>query len=30
SNLSREIIESFRDRDIAKWLKDIAKSLSED
>jgi len=30
SNLSREILESFMDRDMAKWLKDIAKSLSEE
>jgi len=30
SNLSREILESFVDRDIAKWLKEIAKSLLEE
>ncbi|MBA7698934.1 hypothetical protein ES703_107618 [subsurface metagenome] len=30
SNLSREILESFVDRDMAKWLKEIAKSLSEE
>ena len=30
SNLSRGILESFMDRDMAKWLKDIAKSLSEE
>jgi len=30
SNLSREILESFMDRDRTDWLKDIAKSLSEE
>ena len=30
SNLSREILESFMDRDRTKWLMDIAKSLSEE
>ena len=30
SNLSRGILESFMDRDMAKWLKDIAKSLYEE
>jgi len=30
ANLSREILESFVDRDMAKWLKEIAKSLSEE
>jgi len=30
SNLSRETLESFTDRDKTKWLKDIAKSLSEE
>ena len=30
SNLSREILESFVDRDIAKWLKETAKSLLEE
>ena len=30
ANLSREILESFVDRDMAKWLKDIAKSLLEE
>jgi len=30
SNLSREILESFVDRDMAKWLKDLAKSLLEE
>ncbi len=30
ANLSREILESFIDRDIVKWLKDIAKSLLEE
>jgi len=29
-NLSREILESFVDRDIAKWLKEIAKKLLEE
>ncbi|HUW43491.1 MAG TPA: hypothetical protein VMV95_00835, partial [Bacillota bacterium] len=28
-SLSEEILELFRDRDLVKWLKDIAKSLSE-
>ena len=30
ANLSREIFESFVDRDVAKWLKEIAKSLLEE
>ena len=30
SNLSREILESFVDRDMAKWLKETAKSLLEE
>ena len=30
ANLSRQILELFVDRDIAKWLKEIAKSLSEE
>ena len=30
SNLSREILESFMDRDRTKWLKDVATSLSEE
>lgn len=30
SNLSREILDSFMDRDRIKWLMDIAKGLSEE
>lgn len=30
ANLSREILESFVDRDMAKWLKETAKSLLEE
>jgi hypothetical protein len=30
SNLSRETLELFKSRDMAKWLKDIAKSLSRE
>ncbi len=30
ANLSSEIIELFKDRDMTKWLKDIAKKLSEE